>query len=90
MCCSRLTRERLSAHLDSPSGFALEPDGGRKENAAPARSSRLAPYDDSLLCWRHPLEGQLLHPSACLRDVDIAFRIGGDMVAAPGLARHLD
>src|SRR5439155_8856790 len=39
---------------------------------------------------RHPLECELLESVARLGDVDIAFRIGGDVMAAADLARNLD
>src|SRR5438128_7271355 len=38
---------------------------------------------------RHPLEGKFLESVARLRDVDIAFRIGGDVMAPTDLARNL-
>src|SRR5947209_5972406 len=39
---------------------------------------------------RHPLECKFLESVARLRDVDIAFRVGGDVMAAADLARNLD
>jgi predicted enzyme related to lactoylglutathione lyase len=43
-----------------------------------------------LSCRRQPPECQLLQSGAGLRDVDVALRIGGDLVAAADHARNLD
>src|ERR1035438_628311 len=44
----------------------------------------------SAACWRHPFECQFLQSGGGLRDVEISFRIGRDLMARSDNARRLN
>src|SRR5690242_3348997 len=75
----------LVSSVPLPAAEYLFFDPAKSRRATPRRSLRA-----SSARRRHSLEGQLLHAAVGAGDVDVALRVGGDLVSAADHARPLD